>query len=265
MNRSMPGVVYAPVDLAPEALPALYEFATSHRQVAAINHTEPHKGNPELNRLIVQTDERPPVTDFILKDSLGRWHPFNINGKAFINYVNEDVDPLVGKTVVLFGAGGTGEPLARELSRFVSELCLVDLVDKGALAEELSVHCPTSACRFWKERLHDEVKDLIVVNAAGKTAWDGPSPGTGVRDLLKQFSKRNFVYIDLFPFSELPIIEEATHLGWRAFHTQGMQVRNDYMIVQLLAEQLHFASPSYDAFRAEVQRADRELTLTRST
>lgn len=250
MNQVLPEFIYLPVNIQKGDVASLhkfYELCIKEPRIIAINQTQPHKSNEVLKTLF---DVAPVNIDTILKDRNGNLKPLSLNGVAFSDWFLDEVGTFEGKTVVLFGVGGAGEPIGREIIRFhPKELILIDSISKKFLADELGGNV------IYFPELPEEVElmsdDLIVIYATGKE-FDNESDNCKL--LLKRLKNRNQIFVDIRPHLNLATVEEASLNGWRAFTGNGMNSRNDFVLLRKIAEIMGVPAPSFDDFKDKVDR-----------
>jgi shikimate 5-dehydrogenase len=232
----------------------IYKISQENNQIVAINQTQPHKSNPVVQELFRYLPNVPANIDSIVKNQNGDLVPFNLNGPAFVDWFVDEVDGIVGKTIILVGVGGAGESIAREIARnHPLELLLIDFVDKRLLVEELSSgdvrveYAPKISISSLADK-----SSLVVINAAGK---EGATDDSAIASLLSSYANKQYIFIDLRPQLILPIVEQAKKLGWKAYTGYGMNARNDYVFLCKVAEIAAIKPPPFESFREMVAKA----------
>jgi shikimate 5-dehydrogenase len=200
------------------------------QRIIGVNITQPHKSNPVVSQILFGNKQQVNY-DALLRDKSGELQPFDLNGPSFISWYLDKVGSLTDKTIVLIGAGGVGEPLAKAFARQKpTKLFLIDINNKSALARQLNAVYYDSV-----EKIQNEISDdFVLVNAAGKEGADSGS----AQKLIEVFSDRNNVFVDLRPHLDIDIVNHANSKGWRAYTGNGMNARNDYTLLQDIAERL---------------------------
>ena len=105
--------------------------------------------------------------------------------------------------------------------------------------------------------LQDAVKfglpeGVIVINAAGK---EGATNEPELWDLVQKGASKG-VFVDIRPHLDIEIVEEAKQYGWDAHTGNGMNARNDYVLLQGISRQIPGATtPSFEEFQELVARA----------
>lgn len=256
MNQVLPGFIYLPVNIQKddhESLRQIYELSDQSSQIVAINQTQPHKSNPVLMDWFKSEPNLPTNVDAMIKDESGRLKPYDLNGPSFVGWFTGEVGSFVGKTVLLVGVGGVGEPIARRIIKDKpSKLLLVDPQNKEGLAAELSQNVSTQWYQALDEAKLSRGEDLIVLNAAGK---EGATDQSGVYRILNDFSGKSYIFVDLRPQLEIDVVEKAEELGWRAFTGYSMNARNDYELLSKIAEVIDAIPPSFEEFKRLVAEA----------
>lgn len=257
MNQISPRLIYLPVDIEKddlESLREIYKIAQANNQVVAINQTQPHKSNPIVKELFQHFTNVPANIDSIVKNQNGELIPFNLNGPAFVDWFVDEVGSVEKNTIILVGVGGAGESIAREVAKNrPSELLLIDLMDKQPLAQELSSsHTKVEYAQKLSISSLADRPSLVVINAAGK---EGATDDSAIASLLSSYTSKQYIFVDLRPQLELPIVEQAKKLGWRAYSGYGMNARNDYVFLCKVAEIAQIEPPSFEAFREMVAKA----------
>ena len=255
MNRVLPNFLYVPVNIRDgdnEMLLECVTYAQDNSSVTAVNITKPHKSAPVLKSFFYGDDGSTRNIDTLIKSNAdGSLHPFDLNAPAFVNWFEEAVGPFAGRDVVIIGAGGVGEPLAKHIDAGnPASIRLVDVRDKSALAASLKSEAS------YHQRIEDillENEGAIVINASGK---DGISDDTGILEFIASSPKGTFA--DLRPQLQLEIVEKAKELGWSAYTGNGMNARNDYELLTGIMDYLRIAEearPTFAEFEQKVAAA----------
>lgn len=255
MNQLLPNFLYVPVNIddgSDNSVASLIRFAEENSQIAAVNITKPHKSSRVLKQYFYSDPESPLNVDTLIKSSTdGRLYPYDLNAPAFISWYEEEVGSFEGMNVVIVGAGGVGEPVAKHIDhKNPSSITLVDVQDRTKLAKLLQ----SRAHYYDKLDQLTEVGDrLVVINASGK---DGISDDTGLYDFLAQ--QKPGVFIDLRPQLKIEIVERVAELGWKSYTGNGMNERNDYELLKGIMDYLDVSEPerpSFAEFSIKVKKA----------
>ena len=94
--------------------------------------------------------------------------------------------------------------------------------------------------------------ESIVINAAGK---EGTGQDNNLSKLLAANSEGDNVFVDVRPYLEIDIVEEAKRFGWRGYTVNGMNVRNDYQLLSGISEYLDKELIDYSDFKKLVDAA----------
>lgn len=241
MNQLWPDFVYIPIDIEKddnESLKKLYELANRNPRIVAINQTQPHKSNPVIIKLLGSEQQN---IDTLIKDNSGKLKPLNLNGPSFVKWLKTEVNNIADYTYIILGVGGVGEPIARELAKYKpTKLLLVDPKDKQLLSKEF----PHSEHFTSLNQIEEIIGPPVLINAAGKEGAEGNN------ELLNAFKKyKGLIYIDLRPQLTVTEVETAKQLGFKAYTGYGMNARNDYTLVKMIAKKINKQSPSYQDFK----------------
>jgi shikimate 5-dehydrogenase len=254
MNQVSQGLVYLPINIKKEdydSLRELYQYASENPDIIAINQTQPHKSNPVLKE-ILKGDKIPVNIDTLIKENGRNLQPYDLNGPSFVGWYKKEAGAFNGKSVVVLGVGGVGEPIARRIMQEKpKQMILVDVVSKECLAQELSKLGTVRYSRSLKE-LSLPVGDIVFLNCAGK---EGASDETGVKEFLKGYSSPNNIFVDLRPHLEVDIVTYAKKKGWMAFTGHGMNARNDYALLTEIAKITGISIPDFETFKKNVAEA----------
>lgn len=247
MNQLWPDFAYIPIDIEKddnESLEKLYELANRNPSIVAINQTQPHKSNPVIIKLLGSKQQN---IDTLIKDNSGKLKPLNLNGPSFVEWLKTELNNISGYTYIVIGVGGVGEPIARELAKYKpAKLLLVDPKDKSILSVELQ----PSEYFTSLNQIGEIAEPVILINAAGKEGADGNN------ELSDAFKKhKSLIYIDLRPQLTIPEVEAAKELGLKSYTGYGMNTRNDYTLVETIAEKINKQPPSYQDFKELVAAA----------
>lgn len=257
MNQISPRLIYLPVDIKKDdfkSLDRIYEIARDNDQVVAINQTQPHKNNNVAKELFRNLENAPINIDTIIKNKKGKLMPYNLNGPTFIDWFLDKTGTFTKKVVILIGAGGAGEPIAREIAKHKPiKLLLVDIKNKDYLTKELSsIGTVVEYSSRVKNSLITDGAPLVVINATGKEAIENDDR---ISTLLSSHKNKKHIFVDLRPQLRLSIVEKAKRLGWKAYTGYGMNVRNDYVFLCKVAKVLNVQPPSFISFGKLVAKA----------
>ncbi len=248
MNQAFDNLIYLPVDIEKSDVTELeifYQLVQGETRVIAINHTQPHKSNVVLRRIVTNTEN----TDTVFKEK-EQLVGYDLNAPAFVEWLLGEIGSLKDKTVLLIGIGGTGEPIAKRFSsEGLNRLVLVNHSSRSELAIHLSENIPTE---YHSSLVGIDLpdNDLIVINAAGK---EGANEDSDLYTLLQTHTGN--IFVDIRPHLDIPIVEKAKELGWSAFTGHGMNARNDYVMTEKLAAIMDEKPPSFEDFRKLVAAA----------
>lgn len=257
MNQVLPGFMYVPVNVPKgdhAGLTELFEAVANDPRVVAVNITQPHKSNAVVKAMFAGDEVSEANIDTLIRGSDGAFHPYDRDAPAFMDWYRHDVGAFTGKNVVMVGAGGAGEPIAKLIAaQAPARMILVDPSDKSALATRLNEHAPTDYYTSLASVSPDTLgSNLVVINAAGKQGVDA---GSGLASMLSRFAEPGNVFVDIRPQLDLEIVKVADELGWNAHTGHGMNAWNDYVLVCAIAEQMGVEPLSFDEFRAKVAKA----------
>jgi len=259
MNKVLPNFLYIPVNIPRgdvDALREFFEFVQDRDDVPAVNITQPHKSSPVLREIYIGDAKSDINVDTLIRNDGGELEPYDLNSTAFIEWYKDTVGSFQDKSVVLVGIGGVGESIAKKIvSERPNSLLLVDVTDKSEFAAKLaeSSHVNTT----FEITLHrlfgsDLPTGVIVINAAGK---EGATDESELWELIKKGTNHG-VFVDIRPYLEIDIVEESKRRGWDGYTGHGMNVRNDYVLLQGIAAQIVNAiPPSFGEFQSLVARA----------
>lgn len=255
MNNLIDNFIYQPVDIQKEdfdSLRKIYEFVEQKNNILGINQTQPHKSNPVLKEYF-KGNNLPTNVDAIIRNNSGELIPYDLNGPSFMSWYKNEVGSFKDKMVIVLGVGGVGEPLVRAIIKEEpKKIFLVDPVDKTNLKEELSSQGNVDYFQKIDDINIEDITDLIFINAAGK---EGAENQESVGIFLNQFKNKNYIFVDLRPHMEIPIVERANELGWQGYTGHGMNARNDYVLVQKLVENINIPVLSFEEFKEKVLHA----------
>lgn len=253
MNNLFDNLVYQPVDIEKDdydSLRAVYELSESAPNIVAINQTQPHKSNPVLKEYFKDT-KLPTNVDAIVKNENGDLLPYDLNGPSFMGWYKDKVGSFENKTVIVLGVGGVGEPLARAIIKENPHMIyMIDPTDKSDLVDELSTLGNVNYYPDIENINNEALSDLVLINAAGKEGIDNQQL---VEGFLQKFENQNYVFIDLRPHLNIPIVELAIELGWRGYTGHGMNARNDYVLVEKISKLIDVNPPSFVDFQNKVR------------
>lgn len=253
MNQALAGFLYVPVNIARndrQALRAFFEYANDCTNIPAVNITQPHKSNGVLRELYLGDANSETNVDTLIRSAVGDLKPYDLNSTAFVEWFKDEAGSFAGKEIVLIGVGGVGEPIAK---RIVAEkplnLLLVDVTDKADFAKHLTNEsgiAVTSSPSLRNALKSDVIADMIVINAAGK---EGASDTSELSQLVSSRSTGS-IFVDIRPHLDIPIVKLAEKHGWQAYTGYGMNARNDYVLLQAIANNMPGASlPSFATFQ----------------
>jgi shikimate 5-dehydrogenase len=254
MNQVSPTLVYLPINIKKEdyaSLRGLYQYANENPDVIAINQTQPHKSNPVLREFFKDTNI-PINIDTLIKDRENKLRPYDLNGPSFVEWFKDEVSRFDGKSVVVLGVGGVGEPIARRIMQEgPKQMILVDVIPKEHLAHDLSKSGDVKYYKHLKD-LTLPPGNIVFLNCAGK---EGTSEETGADVFLTKYSLANNVFVDLRPQLEIDLVVYAKIEGWKAYTGHGMNARNDYTLLTKIAEVTGIKIPNFETFRKMVADA----------
>lgn len=169
---------------------------------------------------------------------------------------------LDNSEVVLWGVGGVGEPLAAALCKYpLSRLVLVDPHrDLPSLKERFP------ACEFPIDTYSDVNLDdlpfsgkVVNINATGKDNPNSSDTPTTIVTYIEEYGKRNpssGVFLDLRPHLDVPLVSHAENSGWMEAYTgHGMNVVNDYALLDGICRYMEVPLPPYETFAEAVRAA----------
>lgn len=252
MNEISEDFAYLPVNVEKENLDfikEIYDYSESCSQIFAINQTQPHKSNAVMKERFV--NDKIKNIDSLIKNDKGRLEPYNLNGFSFTSWFEDEVDKFYNKTVIVFGVGGVGEPIARRLSELnVRQLCLVDIYSKEKLVEELS---NKTKVKYYKSLNNINIDDdnFILINCAGKEGLDDGE----IKKMIEEYSSSKNIFVDLRPQLDIEIVEYAKTKFWKAYTGFGMNSRNDYSLLELIKKYSGITIPSFKEFERLVESA----------
>ncbi len=156
--------------------------------------------------------------------------------------------------VVVIGVGGVGEPIARRMARAdVAGLVLVDPVDKSTIADRLSAETAVQYREALSNVVLDEIHGgVVVINAAGR---EGALEDSGLYEWLEKITDKAGVFVDLRPHLRIKAVERARSLGWQGYTGHGMNVRNDYVLLEGITVVMGVSLPSFEEFKQLVAAA----------
>lgn len=159
---------------------------------------------------------------------------------------------LNNKTVIVFGVGGVGEPIARRIvTEKLNKLILVDIISKTNLEKELSKNREVLFLNSLKDIEISDCQNIVFINCAGKEGADDSL----VEEILKKYGNENNIFIDLRPYLNIDTVSRAKELGWKSFTGHGMNARNDYTLLTKIAEVINITPPIFTKFKELVAKA----------
>lgn len=259
MNQVLPNFLYVPVNIPKDDLNALgnfFGFVQSRKDIPAVNITQPHKSSPVLRELYLGDAQSEANVDTLIRDGHGELEPYDLNSTAFVEWYKDEVGPFTDKPVVLVGVGGVGEPIAKKIAaEKPRSLLLVDVTDKTDFAASLSQ--TTQVATVFEPSLRHTLESglpdgAVVINAAGK---EGATNESDLWELIQKAPNAG-TFVDIRPHLNIEIVEEAKRRGWGAYTGHGMNARNDYVLLQGIAQQISGATPpSFEEFQQLVAQA----------
>lgn len=251
MNQLFPNFIYLPVNIRKDDLDSLkeiYKLAEQNEQIVAINQTQPHKSNQVLKEYFHNLPNLPTNIDTLVKGENNKLLPYDLNGVSFVEWFKEEVDNFTEKVVILVGIGGAGEPIARRIILDKpNKLFLVNPSSREQLKEELS---KLGAVEYYPDinsiKVEENINNLVVINAAEK---EGASDETGIYDLLEIYKNKHNTFVDLRPQLDIEVVEKSKELGWKGYTGYGMNARNDYTLVTMIAELINQEPPTFIDFK----------------
>lgn len=251
MNQISNSFAYLPLNIKKddfETIKKTYELAENNNQIVAINQTQPHKSNPVLKQWFASSDI-PENVDSLIKTKEQKLICYNLNGPAFTGWFEDEVCAFKNKTVVVFGVGGVGEPIAREIAiKGAKKIYLIDINSKEKLAEELSKSVDT----YYYEKLSQinfDSEEFILINCAGKEGADD----NNIKNIIERFKNLNNIFVDLRPQLNIDIVNIAKSFGWDAYTGFGMNSRNDYALLEKINETINIHIPTFKEFARLVE------------
>jgi shikimate 5-dehydrogenase len=255
MNNLIEDFIYQPIDIEKEdhnSLKEIYELVEERNNIIAINQTQPHKSNPVLKEYF-KNITLPNNVDSLIKDNQNKLIPYDLNGPSFISWYKDDIGSFKDKIVFLLGVGGVGEPLARAIIKeSPKKLFLIDPVNKNNLKEELSDQGNVEYSEAINNIDTKDISDLIFINAAGK---EGVENQETINIFLEEFKNMNYIFVDLRPHIEIPIVKKANELGWKGYTGHGMNAYNDYVLLQKIAKIIKVPILTFSDFKEKVYQA----------
>lgn len=253
MNKIHKNLVYLPINIKKndfESLKEIYDLSEQNNQIVAINQTQPHKSNSVLKEWF-RNKTIPDNVDSLIKDQNNKLTCYDLNGPSFTDWFTEDVSTLKNRSVILFGVGGVGEPIARRIAKEgINSLYLIDINSKENLAKELSNNTKVT----YLEKLNEiclENDSFIFINCTGK---EGGNDNSAV-EFLQKYKNMNNIFVDLRPQINIEIVNLAKKLGWDAYTGFGMNARNDYTLLKKISELINIKIPSFEEFKKLVEEA----------
>jgi shikimate 5-dehydrogenase len=249
MNKVLPNFLYIPVNIEKgnqAQLRGFFERMNTLSSVVAVNITQPHKSNAVLTELYLKPSSSLQNIDTLIRSESGLLEPFDLNSVAFVEWYKNEVGSFKDREVVLVGAGGVGEPIAKRIAELQpSSLTIVDPSDKRDLLSSLKGE---NTYLSSLDKYTSDSKNLILINAAGKEGGTDPN-------LQSTLERCRGVFVDIRPHLLVDEVELAKQLGWEAYTGHGMNARNDYELLRGIAKNMHVSPPEYLRFEALVAAA----------
>ncbi len=252
MNQISNNFAYLPVNIEKdniELIRKIYELSEKNDQIVAINQTQPHKSNPILKEWFA--NQNLPNIDSLVKNQDKKLICYNLNGPAFTGWFEDEVCRFNNKSVIVFGVGGVGEPIARDIARKkCKKLYLVDINSKENLVKELSKETEV----YYAKKISDvnfEISEFILINCAGKEGADDKE----IRKVIESFKNLNNIFVDLRPQLNIELVNISREFGWNAFTGFGMNARNDYALLEKIKEITNIDIPTFMEFAELVKHA----------
>jgi len=257
MNKILPNFIYQPFNISPyniQTLSNFFMYAQKEPKIIAVNITQPHKSNPMVKACFPKT-QFPKNTDcFVRKTKNSHLIPLDLNGPSFVGWFEEEIKPLINSDILLVGVGGVGETIARSLATCrPNSLTLIDPVDKYYLVTELSPIVKTQYYPSLIETNSTKINsdNFVVINASGKEG----NNLEGLNQVLNDYQKQNFIFVDMRPQLDIPTVNSAKELGWQAYTGFGMNARNDYSLLSEITHALEISTPTFTEFKNLVAQA----------
>lgn len=252
MNQISNNFAYLPVNIEKdniELIRKIYELSEENDQIVAINQTQPHKSNPILKEWFA--NQNLPNIDSLVKNQDKKLICYNLNGPAFTGWFEDEVCRFYNKSVIVFGVGGVGEPIARDIARKkCKKLYLVDINSKESLVKELSKETEV----YYAKKISDvnfAINEFILINCAGKEGADDKE----IRKVIENFKNLNNIFVDLRPQLNIELVNISKEFGWNAFTGFGMNARNDYALLEKIKEITNIDIPTFMDFAELVKHA----------
>lgn len=246
MNTINDKFTYLPVNIKKddiETIRKLYELSEKNNQIIAINQTQPHKSNLVLKEWFAN-QSIPANIDSLIKNIDKELIPYNLNGPAFTGWFEDEVSTFENKTIIIFGVGGVGEPIAREIAqRKVRRIYLIDINSKKKLEKELSKNIFVSYFENLNQIQLDN-NNFILINCAGKEGADDKE----IKKMIKKFKDLNNIFVDLRPQLNIDIVNYDRKQGWDSYTGFGMNSRNDYALLEKIKEVNNIEIPTFIEF-----------------
>ena len=252
MNQILPGFIYYPMNVGKDDLVSLskvYEFAMQNAAVVAINHTKPHKNNRILRQMFCESGDT--FVDVLVKDDDNKFKPYDLNGPAFVDAFIYDnmLGTFKGMHVVIIGAGGAGEAIAREIIKRGAKISFIDPLDKRNLISTIGDDI------IWYSSIYNFVGSnanldgIILINCSGR----GVSPENPLEIV---FAKGSGAFVDIRAQMDLDTVMTAEGFAnWKCATGFAMNARNDYVLLKEIANRGNMELPIFSNFRAIVAAA----------
>lgn len=253
MNKINNKFAYLPFNIKKgdiETIRKLYEISEKNNQIIAINQTQPHKSNSVLKEWFANQNV-PANVDSLIKDKNKKLICYNLNGPAFTGWFEDEVGTFNQKTIIVFGVGGVGEPIAQEIAtKDAKKIYLIDINSKKKLVEEMYKKVDV----YYHEKLSQidfDSNEFILINCAGKEGADDNE----IKEVIEKFKDLNNIFVDLRPQLNIDIVNKAKEQGWKAYTGFGMNARNDYTLLEKIKEITNINIPTFIEFAKLVESA----------
>ncbi len=253
MNKINEKFVYLPINIKKgdrQSIKLLYELAEKNDKIVAINQTHPHKSNAVLQEKFAK-QSMPTNVDALVKNKEKKLIGYNFNGPAFVQWFEEKITTLENKTIIIFGVGGAGEAIVREIAtKGVETIYLIDINSKETLCKQIS---NKAKVYYFNQlsKINFPSKEFILINCAGKEG----AKDKEMKEIVKKFKNRNNTIIDIRAQLKIALIEEAKKFDWKAYTGFEMNCRNDYALLRKINEIMNINIPNFTEFVKLVEEA----------